>query len=227
MTVVREAVKFLVGGMNRPVATMRLAHAVMTDPRPHRIEIGAHRRGRAGWIGTDISWRTRHYMDAAKPWPIPDSSVSHVYGDNMIEHMRMEPNRRMFREARRVLMPGGKIRFATPDVEYVVELYVQNNEETKKAIERSTWEAHHPVDLLRIPFQECGHHLGYLWDFQSLNAELVAAGFTGVRRCAPGQSDDPVFRNLESRPDRALIVEAEVSSDISEEARRPTFSGVR
>ncbi|MCQ4079689.1 methyltransferase domain-containing protein [Streptomyces sp. RB6PN25] len=206
----REIVKFMVGGANRPIAQARLRRALAVVTKPYKIEIGAHRTGHPGWIGTDISWRTRYYMDATKPWPVPDDSASHVYADNMIEHIRMEPNRIMFREARRALAPGGKIRLATPDVEYAVELYVKNNEETREAIDRSAWEAHHPVDLLRIPFQECGHHRGYLWDFQSLSSELEAAGFTGVRRYDPGHSDDPNFRNLESRKSWALIVEAEV-----------------
>ncbi|WP_405722868.1 methyltransferase domain-containing protein [Streptomyces sp. NBC_01537] len=213
MSLPREIVKFAVGTVNRPISRYRFSRALASASYPYKIEIGAYRTKRAGWIDTDISWRTRHYMDATKDWPVPTSSVSHVYADNVIEHLRMGPNRRLFREAHRVLAPGGRIRLATPDVEYLVDRYMKGDDETRNLIEisnRKNYEAYHPVDLLRVAFQECGHHVGYLWDYQSLRDELRLAGFTNICRFEPGQSDEPELRALETRQDFALVVEAKV-----------------
>lgn len=157
---------------------------------------------------------------------MPTSSVSHIYADNVIEHLRMKPNRRLFREAYRALTPGGRIRLATPDIEYLVERYTKRDHEMQRLIALSNmkdYEAHHPVDLLRIAFQECGHHAGYLWDFQALRDELTLAGFTDVRRFEPRQSDDPELRDMEIREEFALVVEAEAVKHPSREhlVRKP------
>ena len=48
-------------------------------------------------------------------------------------------------------------------------------------------------------FVEYEHGDGYAWDYESLSAELFAAGFGEVRRCELEQSDDPVLRGLETR----------------------------
>ncbi|UYQ64515.1 class I SAM-dependent methyltransferase [Streptomyces peucetius] len=211
MSLPKETIKFALAAANRPVARFRLSRALTSATSPCKIEIGAHRTRRPGWIGTDVSWCTRHYLDATERWPVPTSSASHIYADNVIEHLRMQPNRRLFREAYRALVPGGRIRLATPDVEYLVERYTKRDHEMRRLIALSNtknYEAHHPVDLLRVAFQECGHHTGYLWDFQALRDELTLAGFTDVRRFEPRQSDDPDLRDMEIREEFALVVEA-------------------
>jgi predicted SAM-dependent methyltransferase len=214
MSIARQTAKTLIGSVNRPLARARLRRALRTASLPLKVEVGAYRTQRGGWLGTDVSWCARHYMDAARSWPLPDSSASHVYADNVIEHLRMEPNRVLLREAHRVLAPGGRIRLATPDVEYLAQLYLKKGEEINshlKLLREKKHVVHHPVDVLRVVFQECGHHLGYLWDFSSLSAELAAAGFTDVTRFEPGESDDADFQGLEARNDFALIVEARIA----------------
>ncbi|MFB6197070.1 MAG: methyltransferase domain-containing protein, partial [Halobacteriaceae archaeon] len=44
-------------------------------------------------------------------WPLPDASVSRVVGDEILEHIPRDRIDHVFREADRVLEPGGAIRF--------------------------------------------------------------------------------------------------------------------
>lgn len=213
----KACVRFGVGIVNRPLAARRLRSAVRTTPGPYRIELGANRAHRPGWISTDVGWRTRFFMDATARWPFPDGSAEYVYADNVIEHIGMAANRRLFEEAFRVLRPKGRIRLATPDVARLAALYAERSAETEWHIEDTRargYELHHPVDLLRVVFQDAGHHLGYLWDEDALGSELVRAGFGAVRRHPSGVSDTPGLRGLEAREQRPqsptmLVLEAE------------------
>lgn len=209
----REAISTI----NKPVARSRLRSLVARTPPPYRVHIGCAFTTLPGWINTDIGWRAKLWLDVQERWPFPNGTVSHIYADNMIEHVRMPVARRFFAEASRVLRPGGRIRLATPDVESLARLYLEGSSDAQWHLanaRNSGFVANHLVDLLRIVFQECGHSSGQLWDYASLSAELETAGLVNLRRWTHGESDDEALRLLEHRTeepghaDVELIVEA-------------------
>ena len=210
-----NSVKAGVGIVNRPLAIRRLRREIAHAPKPFKIEVGGHRFSRPGWIATDIGWRSPLFMDASSRWPFPDGSASLVYSDNVIEHISMGGNRRLFREAHRVLRSGGRIRLATPDIQRLAGLYTSRSTEADWHIgelRRKGYEAHHYVDLLRAVFQDAGHHVGYLWDMEALSAELQDAGFEDIVRFESSRSDTSELIGLERRDERKsapvmLIVE--------------------
>ena len=78
-------------------------------------------------------------------------------------------------------------------------------------IARSAWSIEHPIDLIRTPIGEFGHHAGYVYDFETLDAELQRAGFKPAVRRNLLESDDPMLQNLEERPTHGslqMVVEA-------------------
>jgi SAM-dependent methyltransferase len=199
---------------NTPVAKARLRRTLRDAPRPLRLEIGGLHR-RAGWVVTNVNAVTRNYLDATGRWPLEDGSVSRVYADNVIEHLPLEAGRALLAEAHRCLRPGGVIRLVTPDIRSHVELYLAGSPSVGGSVGSTYRElglvVEHPVDLLRIPIGQFGHHAGYVYDFDTLDSELTRAGFHGTTKCELGHSAHPDLAGLDQRADEGgaqIAVEA-------------------
>ncbi len=213
----RDIVKRTIVSVRRPVANRATATA-LSGMTGLRINVGAGLQSLDGWINTDVSWRARNYLDAAKPWPVADGAVELLYGDQMIEHLTLAQARQFFRTAARVLGHGGTLRLTTPDVERTARMYLEGGEAAFEHLQRHRdtggyREVEHLVDLMRLTFSS-GHRLGYMWDYAALGAELRQAGFVNIRRCENGKSSNPLLSGLESRVERTvemtiLIVEAD------------------
>jgi SAM-dependent methyltransferase len=211
---IRNAARDVLHAVNRPVASLRFRRALPRVARPFALEIGG-RAPRPGWVVTDVSAITRHYLDATRRWPIEDGALTHVYADNMIEHISLDGGRAFIREAFRCLQPGGRIRIVTPDIELHVRTYLDGRAALASDV-ATRYKSHgltleHAVDLVRIPIGEFRHHEGYVYDFDALTAELTNAGFRDPLRLDAGVSDDPQFVDLEQRTDPGhgqLVVEA-------------------
>ncbi len=115
-----------------------------------------------------------------------------MYADNVIEHITLEQGRAMLREAYRCLQPGGAIRLVTPDLGEHIELYRKGASSVDSpaavAYREMGLTVEHPIDLVRIPIATFGHHLGYLYDYDTLAAELTKAGFADPQKFGPGDS---------------------------------------
>jgi predicted SAM-dependent methyltransferase len=189
---------------NTPVAKARLRRTLAKSARPLRLEIGGLQK-RSGWVVTNVNAVTRNYLDATKPWPLEDGSVALVYADNVIEHIPLEAGRAMLAEAYRCLQPGGAIRLVTPDIRSHVELYLKGEEAVRGPVGNTYRNlgltVEHPVDLIRIPIGQFGHHVGYIYDFETIESELKRAGFHSVRRYEVGESANAELRGIDQRAD--------------------------
>lgn len=187
---------------NAPVAKARLHRELSRVNAPIRLEIGGH-NPRAGWLVTNVNAITRLYLDATRQWPMETNSVECIFSDNVIEHIPLDAARKMLLEAHRCLRPGGVIRTVTPDLRAHVDMYLAGEDVETNDVAKHYREigmtVEYPVDLIRIPVAAFGHHAGYLYDFDTLAAELRRAGFTNVVRRELGQSDHDSLRNLDLR----------------------------
>jgi predicted SAM-dependent methyltransferase len=205
--------------LNRPLAEWRFRKAVRNARGPLLVSAGAGDRKLPGWLNTDISWRASLYLDLTKPWPVRSASVAGVYADNVIEHFPLTVGRLVLKYAFEALAPGGRIRLATPDVEGTARAYLNDPDLAARHLERHRrfgYDVYYPVDLLRVTFSECGHHVGFCYDWDSLSAELQRAGFVDVERFGPGESNDARLKNLEARMEAT-----EAATSLIVEARRP------
>jgi len=210
----RRIVKASVHAANRPVGTVRFRLAARRAPRPIALEVGGL-TPRDGWFMVNVNATAPRYMDGTKPWIFEDGALSYVYADNMIEHVPLAGARVFLEEAHRCLRPGGVIRLVTPDVRAHVDLYLHGNDVVQGAV-ADEYRAlgvvvEHPIDLVRTPIGEFGHHTGYVYDFETLDAELQRAGFSPAVRQPFQESDHPMLRGLEYRSAQTpvqMVVEA-------------------
>jgi predicted SAM-dependent methyltransferase len=197
----------------------RFASALRAAAPDARVAVGVGKRPIADWINTDVTRSVGIFLDITRPWPDPQHSASHIYMEHVIEHFTLNEGRLVFRSCLAGLAKGGRLRLVTPDLERAARAYLDRSEVGMEhlAYYRPSRVAEHPTDLIRMLYSYDNHWMGYIYDFDSLRVELENAGFQQVRRMNPGESEDPVFRNLEARVDRSffhmqLVVEAEVPS---------------
>ncbi len=191
----------------RPVGRRRLAKSLRVLPVPALLEFGAGGTKRNGWVTTDVTWRSGNYLDVTASWPMADETVDFLFSDNVVEHLSLSGARVAFREACRVLKPGGVLRVVTPDIGELTQVYMSAPEESaalKVQLIQEGYLIENQVDLLRFAFQDDGHDAGYLWDKDALETELRLAGFSGVVFHGPGQSKHDQLRNLDLRVDTPL-----------------------
>jgi hypothetical protein len=198
----RRLARSSVQTVNAPFAKARLQRELAHMHPPIKLEIGGH-QARDGWVVTNVNAVTRLYLDATKRWPLGDDSVQYVFSDNVIEHLTLQAGRAMLREARRCLHTGGTFRIVTPDLHAHVDMYLAGgaslNSDAASHYRSLGLDVEHPIDLVRIPIASFGHHQGYLYDFDTLAAELERAGFTAPTRCELGASRHGALCGLDTR----------------------------
>jgi predicted SAM-dependent methyltransferase len=169
-----------------------------------KLQIGAQSNSIEGWLNVDIlpKANTVAYMDATETFPFESNSLDYVFSEHMIEHVSYEGARKMLQECYRTLKPGGKIRIATPDLQTVVRVLTDSQDAAVQRYIRFYVDRfvgptvpYDPAQMVNTLFYQFGHQ--FIYNESSLSHALQQAGFTQVRRCAVGVSDDPMLRNVE------------------------------
>jgi hypothetical protein len=152
-----------------------------------------------------------HYADAVRRIPEADRSVEVLYTSHMVEHLDLDEAKSFLREARRVLIPGGIIRVAVPDVQYHVNRYVTDGDAdgllARLYLTRSrpkTWLAR----ALHLLVGDRQHQ--WMYDGASLCRLLASAGFEAPQVMPAGTTliPDPGSLNLAERSPESVFVEA-------------------
>ena len=187
---------------------MRSSHTIaeyVKNNSVRKLQIGAGDFSLPGWLNTDIDpqWG-QAFLDATKPFPLPDSSFQLVFGEQLIEHLSYEQGLEMMKQSFRILKRGGKIRMATPDLLKLEDLTREDKTPEQLAYISNKLRWHHwattpdPASyILNSEMHEFGHR--FLYSPKVLKSSLEAAGFTQVRQYLSGESDNPALKGLEVR----------------------------
>jgi predicted SAM-dependent methyltransferase len=172
----------------------------------NKLQLGSGFAAPAGWLGTDIAPQSDGvvYLDATKPFPFEDETFDYVHSEHMIEHISWHEGLFMLRECRRVLKPGGTIRIATPDLEVLLGLYKRKEDSSldEKYIKWITdtfmvgLNNYKASFVINNAFRNWGHQ--FLYDGELMEMAMRETGFTNIRRCSMGESDDENLRGIES-----------------------------
>ena len=130
--------------------------------------------------------------------PLPDSSADFIYTSHTLHHLYRDEAAALLADAFRALKPGGTIRVAVPNLEYIFALYQRG--ERERALEFFFYDSQPRNQLSRRQYQ---------YDFELLRQMLAAAGYRQIRRCAFRQGRTPDLVQLDNRPDETLFVEAD------------------
>ena len=174
------------------------------DHQVRKLQIGTGYNVMPGWLNTD-GWLLSPksvFLDATKPFPFPECTFHYVFSEHLIEHLTYTDGLFMLRESYRVMMPGGRIRIATPNLENFIALYTPDKSDLQRKYIKWTSD----VWLPEIgEYGECyvinnfcrnwGHV--FIYDRATLQRALEQAGFTNIGSHGVGDSHDENLRGLE------------------------------
>jgi predicted SAM-dependent methyltransferase len=185
-----------------------LARSVAESSAPLRVHLGCGPVYLAGWLNVDIERDSRAdvRLDLRNGLPLPAGSASHVFSEHVFEHLDLADGRRLLRDVRMALGPGGLVRIAMPDLSTLVERYENGWRDQEWLKDPGYAEIDTAAHMLNFALRSWDHR--YVYDFDDLELRLHEAGFSKVRRAEWGASEHEALQGLERRPDSLLIVEA-------------------
>ena len=173
---------------------------------PMKLNIGSGRARLEGWINVDIQHLPGVDLVADVTEGLQFSNAEAVFAEHFLEHLTFDAAVSFLLEAHRVLGEGGWLRLSTPNLDWVWATHYRLEAEPRNRADAAL--------ALNRAFHGWRHQ--FLWNREILEEALTACGFTGVRWCAYGESELPVFRGIERHETYAdlpglphvLIVEA-------------------
>lgn len=157
------------------------------------------------------------YGDIVKGLPLAAGSCAGMYACHVLEHLALEDFRIALRNTFNLLRPSGIFRLVVPDLEVAVKKYVSSEAaDAAESLLRDTLlgRTARPKGLAGSFKAFLGHaDHSWMWDYKGLARELSAVGFSEIRRCQLGDSEDNMFVGVES-PERFV-------DSVAVQCRRP------
>lgn len=191
--------------VNNPIQKLRIRNYAYI--KPVKLNMGCGRAKLSGWINIDIEPGADLILDIRKGLTFSSSSVDFIYCEHVLEHFTREDGKRVLEESKRCLKKGGTIRIAMPDLDFLMQRYADNWRDQ----DWLSWSGYKFIktkgQMINIAFRSWGHM--YLYNEEDLKILLNEVGFERIGRQRWNESNHHELRNLETRKDSILIMEAE------------------
>lgn len=168
-----------------------------------KLHIGCGTNLIEGWLNTDLYPRNLNAvrLNAFKMSAIPNNSFDYIFSEHMIEHLTYQQGEIMLKECKRILKPNGKIRIATPNLQFLLNL--MNPEKSKVQIDYIKFitqkdiksEIESDCFVLNNFFYNYTHR--FIYDKNTLSNLLKNVGFNKINFYNPSNSLDPNLTNIE------------------------------
>lgn len=182
-----------------------------------KLQIGCGSNPIDGWLNSDkypVSSNVM-YLDAARRFPFPDATFAYVYSEHMIGSLSVQQASTMLSECFRTLAPGGKIRIATLDIEFLIDLY-ENPNKSELIQQYMEWfriqtgmQCNGGIFILNNFAKLYG--IEFIYNEPTLRDAMEIAGFSHIIKRDLNESGDEALRNLENEmrmPDGFLRMES-------------------
>lgn len=162
------------------------------------------------------------YGDVTKGLPLADNSAEVIYSSHVLEHLDQAEATLFLNESKRLLMPGGILRLAIPDVKRKVDHYLLSGDADQFILSMYMCAPRPRTIAQRLKILMVGarqHH--WMYDGESLCRLLMANGFEEPRVVPTGITNikNPGELNLSERLAESMYVEAKKSLSRSKNTR--------
>ncbi len=161
-----------------------------------------------------IRYTRNHHVNfgnAVKGLPLPDSCADALYSCHMLEHLSRSEAGKFLEEAKRVLIPGGIIRLAVPDLRRQAVRYLASGDADEFIDGTYLGEKEESSPARRLTWLLTGRRLHrWMYDEISLGRLLRKHGFSDIAAPPPGETriKDPGELDLKEKSEESVYLEA-------------------
>jgi predicted SAM-dependent methyltransferase len=183
----------------------KLAQRYILQSQVRKLHLGCGWNLLPDWLNMDYIPERRGalYIDARRPFFFKDETFDYIFSEHMIEHMSYHDGFKMLEECHRILKMHGKIRIATPDLAFLIDLYRYDKSSLQRdyiAWANRTFVRDAPEDnevfVINNFMRDWGHI--FIYNENTLKTAMINAGFVDIFKCELRQSKHDALCNLES-----------------------------
>ena len=162
------------------------------------VNLGCGPNTNSNFVNLDYNWRPGIDVcwDVTRGLPFSDGHCGGLFTEHMLEHLEFDEACALLHECARVLQPGATIRVVVPDGEIYLNEYAKHRRGDAAAMpygadDRASHPRATPMYSINRIFRHHGHK--FIWDAETLIAELIAAGFQDAEKMSFRRCRDPLL----------------------------------
>lgn len=175
-----------------------------------KLQIGCGHNSMAGWLNTDLDPKSDGVvkLDAGKTFPFPDNTFDFIFSEHIFEHLTFDESCNFLSESYRVLKPNGIIRIATPDINFLFEIYKNPQKQLhkkyikwmtenfcKSVATKFSGQEYSGVYGISNFFKDFGHQI--IHNYESLSELMSIHNFINIEEKGVGKSEFKDLCNIE------------------------------